>query len=120
MKDKSQISFDFHTFDREASQRYADNGMQRAVDHAEEKVQSWSDIACTFLIQYIKSGKEFMVEDVRKASAGIVPEPPSLRAWGGVIRRAAKAGFIYRVGYKKVSNVKAHATPASVWTINKN
>jgi hypothetical protein len=58
-----------------------------------------------------------MVEDVRKSAIGTVEEPPSLRAWGSIIVKASKNGFIKRVGYKQVNNPLAHKTPASLWAI---
>jgi len=93
-----------------------DAGMERAVTHANDVAPSWSDQAFDFLRDYITGVSEFMAEDLRQASSGIVPAPPSLRAWGSVISRAAKGGFIRRVGFRSVSNPLAHCTPASVWT----
>lgn len=92
-----------------------DMGIAKAIDHADKVYDKWSDKAFDFLLKYLQSSTEFMVEDIRKASIGIVPEPPSLRAWGGIIVRAAKANLIKRIGFKNVQNEKAHCTPASVW-----
>lgn len=94
-------------------------GMARAVNHADQKEPEWSSIAFSFLLQYIRSHDQFMGEDVRMASFGIVPEPPSARAWGSIISRAAKGGFITRIGYESVTNAKAHRSPASVWRVIK-
>ena len=94
--------------------------MQRAEDHANQMVDSWSEHAYRFLVSYINShfyGYEFMVEDVRQAALLIVPSPPSQRAWGSVILRAAKSGLIACAGYRRVKNIKAHCTPATVWKI---
>jgi hypothetical protein len=52
---------------------------------------------------------------IRMAAKEIVPEPPSLRAWGSVLLTAARRGWIKQVGYIKVENVKAHRTPAALW-----
>jgi hypothetical protein len=60
-----------------------------------------------------------MTEDVREASKHQLSEPPSARAWGGIIVKAVKCGLIYRKGFRNVSNVKAHRTPASLWAVNK-
>jgi hypothetical protein len=49
------------------------------------------------------------------ASKGVVPSPPTDKAWGGVIRKAAFSGIVFRAGYREVKNVRAHRTPASVW-----
>lgn len=92
-----------------------DRGIEKAIEHADMLYINWSEKAFDFLLKYLQTAQEFMVEDVRKASTGIIPEPPSLRAWGGVIRRVAKANLIKKIGFRNVTNAKAHATPASVW-----
>ena len=92
-----------------------DAGIERAATHADRNIPSWTDLAYDFLREYIKTHQTFMAEDVRTHSAGVVPPPPSERAWGGVIVRARKAGLISHDGYRKVSNAKAHCTPAAVW-----
>lgn len=97
-----------------SGEQLRDRGIKMAVDHANAVVESWSDIAYRFLLNY-NPGVPFMGEDVRNASFGIVPEPPDLRAWGGTLRRAATAGIITRVGYGNVKNPKAHAHPTTIW-----
>lgn len=94
-----------------------EQGMARAIAHAEAIEPMWSDTAYQFLLKFAATGNEFMAEDVRAASQGIVPPPPSMRAWGGIIRRAAKAGLITRIGYKSVINPKAHCALCSVWIL---
>ena len=100
-----------------------DKGIKQAIDNADDTHDKWSEKAYKFLLDYIKYGEgrdqyEFMTEDVRVASESAIPKPPSNRAWGGVILRAAKAGLINRVGFSNVKNAKAHRTPATVWRIN--
>lgn len=90
-------------------------GMNKAVSHADEVIPEWSTEAWSFLLKFADTGEPFMAEDVRAASSGIVPPPPSLRAWGAIFRKAAKAGVITRIGFRNVSNPLAHNTPASVW-----
>jgi hypothetical protein len=92
-------------------------GIKKAVEHANVEVNGWSDQAYNFLLHYIKNHKEFMVEDLREASQGTVPVPPSTRAWGGIVVKASKAGVIKRKGFKNVKNVKAHCTPATLWEV---
>ena len=99
------------------AQDYRDDGIKRAVDHADEKVPEWSSMAYGFLLGYIAKKREFMTEDVRGAAEGRIPTPPSNRAWGGVVVRAAKAGLIYRAGYRNTRNIKAHCTPATLWRV---
>ncbi|HRG36916.1 MAG TPA: hypothetical protein PK289_00130 [Bacteroidia bacterium] len=93
-----------------------DKGISNAIGHAEFKNPGWNEQAYEFLLKYIKTVDEFMAEDLREAAKGIVIEPPSLRAWGGVIVRASKQKLIKRTGFRNVTNAKAHATPASVWS----
>lgn len=90
-------------------------GMQRAIEKADKDHVNWSTKAFEFLINYSKLNREFMTEDVRIASVGILEQPENGRAWGGVVVRAAKAGLIIRKGFMNVKNHKAHCTPASVW-----
>lgn len=92
-----------------------DKGIEKAVKHAESIHENWKDRAYEFLLTYIKSHKRFMAEDVRIASARIVPEPPSLRSWGSIIRRAACSGHIKSLGTRKVKNPRAHCANSSFW-----
>lgn len=89
--------------------------IQRAVEKADKDCPEWSEQAYTFLKEYAEINAEFMVEDVRAASHGIVPEPKNKKAWGGVIRRAAFEGIVYKGGIRNVKNIKAHLTPAHYW-----
>lgn len=89
--------------------------MTRAVDHANHHIENWSEKAYLFLLSYIENVGEFMAEDVRKASEGIIAQPPNLRAWGAILVRAAKAGIIKRTGFGTVTNVNAHRCFASKW-----
>ncbi len=99
------------------SNQNRDKGINQSLENAENNTNNWSKLAYKFLLEYSKSNKEFMAEDVRIASTGIVPEPPSKRAWGGVFVRAKINGIIYSNGYSKVSNPKAHRTPATLWRV---
>ncbi len=92
-----------------------DAGISQSLDNADSKIDNWSNIAYSFLIYYSKINKEYMAEDVRTASANIVPEPPSKRAWGGIFAKAKKNNLIERIGYGNVKNPNAHCTPATIW-----
>lgn len=104
-------------FDSERGKVLRDEGIDQAVSHAEQEIPGWADIAYNFLLTFIsKHNGTFMAEEVRvQAELNDVPVPPSLRAWGSVIARAAKNELIKRVGYRQVRNVKAHCTPATLW-----
>lgn len=92
-----------------------DAGIAQAITHADEVCEKWSEKAYRFLQWYLQHHKEFMTEDVRKASEYIIEIPPSERAWGGVIVRACKAGLIRQIGYRKVTNARAHCANAARW-----
>jgi hypothetical protein len=92
-----------------------DLGIKQSIDNANENIENWSELAYAFLVSYIQTNGEFMVEDVRAASLNIVPTPPSNRAWGGIVVKAARENLITRKGFKNVKNSKAHSTPATLW-----
>lgn len=97
----------------------AKEGIARAIESAENENEGWVKLAYDFLVKYSRTHKEFMCEDVREASEGIVPVPPSSRAWGGIIRQARKSGLIVKKGYRAVKNPKAHSTPATLWIVSR-
>jgi hypothetical protein len=94
-----------------------DAGIARAVDHAESETENWTDTARRFLSLYMQAHRgTFMAEDMRAwAVENGCPEPPSLRAWGGVIAGAAKSGMIEQVGHSQVKNPNAHCANAALW-----
>ncbi len=107
----------FNQAELDFGRKLRDEGMQRSADHAEKSEPGWSDIALDFLAKYLK-GKDgqFMAEEVRMESVGIVSAPPHARAWGSVMIRAAKAKLIRKVGLGTVKNSKAHKCFATIWT----
>lgn len=112
MNSQTQINFDV----QKARER-RDDGITRAMDHAEAENRGWKDMAYEYLVNvYIKHTKHpFQVEDVRASCAGVVPEAPSARAWGGIVRRARHAGLIRQVGIAPVNNINANRANAAVW-----
>lgn len=100
----------------EASQ-LRDEGIQKAIDHANDVTPDWSKRAYLFLLSFLGTHPgPFMMEEVRSHAALMdFPLPPHARAWGGIIARAAKAGIVERVGIQKVKNIKAHCANAAVW-----
>ena len=74
-------------------------GMQRAADHADRETPDWRDQAYEFLLTFARANHEFLSEDfVEAAVSRGIPKPPDGRAWGAIVRRAAVAGAIRRVG----------------------
>lgn len=100
------------------SEENRDNGIKRAIDHANAEILDWETMAYNFFVNvFLKHNKGiFQCEDFRAACKGVVPDPPSLRAYGGIITRAKYAGLIIKAGPPKpVKNPNAHLANASVW-----
>ena len=92
-------------------------GINRAVKHANRRVNLWSQKAMDFLEEFLEDvDHPFMAEDVRlyAASRGL-PAPPSQRAWGGIITRASNLNWIEMVGWAPTKNPRSHGTPATLW-----
>lgn len=105
----AQLALDWN-----AAARRRDDGICRAVEHADRESPSWSDLALTFLRGWVQGHRgELLAEDVVLAARGQVPAPPDGRAWGGVLQRAARAGVIAKAGYApaKTSNL----SPKVLW-----
>lgn len=110
---KSQLELDYTKASEER-----DAGIERAVSHANAVTANWSDIAFEKLKEFLQIFSDpFQAEEVRSFAAvdDEFPEPPSRRAWGGVIRTAARKGLIKRIGFKNTKSVKSHCTPSSLW-----
>lgn len=76
-----------------------DAGIRQAIEHAEEERPGWSERAYAFLLEYARRHSEFISEDVSDAAiAAGEPQPPTLRAWGQIYRRAIKNDVIIQVG----------------------
>jgi hypothetical protein len=91
-----------------------DQGMQQAVEHAEQDAPGWTTRALAMLEACPL--QRFMVEELRAwAYANGLDRAVNDRAWGAVITKAAKLGLVMHNGYQSVSNPRAHCTPASCW-----
>lgn len=99
--------------------RLRDEGIDRAVAHADQVLPRWADKAyealCCFLEVTLKTD-QFNSEPVIEYAYSIgVPKPPDGRAWGGVFMRAARAGLIVKVGYGPTRNPKHHKDISALW-----
>lgn len=103
--------------DFETARRKRDEGIQRAIDHAEVVTPRWGDTAWSFLVDYARANLSFTAEDARQAAerAGAVPPPPDKRAWGGVFQRASRAGLIQRIGFVTARDPKVHCNNIALW-----
>lgn len=97
-----------------------DAGIQQAAEHAEEIHPDWNELADealrVFAASKRASGEAFTSEDVRSSiAAAFVPQPPHLRAWGSVFKRAAKAGLIAKVGIVESRAAHCHCAHVAAW-----
>lgn len=102
---------------RPTARELANDGMIRAVAHADDDEPGWSERAYALLRQYAKDHTEFATEDARTWAhneAGL-SFPPDGRAWGAVTNRAVRAGLIVVDRYRPTRIPPAHATPRPVW-----
>lgn len=90
-----------------------------AIDAAVETVaenagEAWVQAAYEGLIRYIAHRETpFLAEDVRQALAEEIGEPHDLRAWGQVMRLAAKRGLIEKHGYAPARS--SNLSPKVLW-----
>lgn len=90
--------------------------MATALESAEKKEESWGDKCYNLLKEYLTFTRHnFMTEEFRRWAEKRITKPPSLRAYGAVILRAAKNDLIVKQGYATVKNANAHACFATVW-----
>lgn len=104
-------------FNRAEGMRLAQEGAQRALDHANQASKGWGERALGFVDAYALNHEgTFMAEDVRhEAYAQGFEKPAEERAWGGIMLKAAKSGKIIRVGFGRSRAKNVHANPATVW-----
>lgn len=80
---------------------------------------SWNDAALDQVVDFLtgKSMTEtFFGTDAREyAHAHGLVQPKDTRAWGGVMRRAEKAGFIEHAGFGRSPNPASHSSPVAIW-----
>ena len=97
------------------SAKRRDSGIARAINHAGKP---WADTALQYVDEFIKciGAGDFMMEDVANWAYGHgLERPPHARAWGAIALKAQSRGFIRKVGYGQVKNIKAHRANASVY-----
>jgi hypothetical protein len=103
-------------FDKGKQRR--DRGIKLAIDHANAVTPDWEEMAYSFFVNvFLKHVKgEFQCEDFRAQCKGIVPDPPNLRAYGSLMRKAKSDGIIINTGKTRpVKNPKAQMANAAVW-----
>jgi hypothetical protein len=104
----SQLAIDF-TQARAAR----DDGIQRAVDHADADAPGWSTLAYNFLVEYARTHERLQIWMVNQESKKVIPVPENEKAWAGPTQKAIKRGIIKKIGF--APNPKRHATDAPVY-----
>lgn len=104
----------------EEGEKLKEQGMERALESAEKVDPFWRVKALDIVKEFLNNHEgEFLTEDIRAyAALKDFPLPPSARAWGGVINKAAFDGLIKKVRVDMVTNPKAHRCFANVWIKN--
>lgn len=99
----------------EIARRAAQEGMDRALQGAENKVPTWGELAFNWLVAYAKKNAHFTGWMVVKASSldPNFPIPENEKAWGSPIQRAARRGIIVKDGTTK--DPYRHGNPIPVW-----
>lgn len=93
-------------------------GIAQAVQHADVVVESWSEKAHKLFIEYIKNVEQFKTEDARVyAEEKGLEIPPTKRAWGAIVLKLARQGYIKRIGIVTVDNPKAHKGFTALWGV---
>lgn len=108
-----QLAIDFN---RPSGRDLAKEGMERAADHAERDAPGWRDQALEYVRQYATEHYEFMCEAARRYAEGRgIGPPPDKRAWGAVMVKAARAGYVQKIGFACATDPKVHMNPAGLW-----
>lgn len=98
-----------------------DDGIYRAVSHADQVAPGWSDQAFKISAMYLSrlnAGSETTSEAIRLHAEGAgLADPPDTRAWGAVLLRLAKANKIKKLGWTTAQDPKAHCRPVTLWQI---
>lgn len=90
-------------------------GMRLAVEHADLVDPDWSDNALAFLRWYAcRRTESFLIEEVVALSKTEISEPPTTKAWGAVVKRAAKEGWLIKDGFAIGAG---NACPKILWRL---
>ena len=89
---------------------------KRALEAALAQVDAhapadWKNAASAVLARLAGTGAPFTADDIWAA----VDHPPEPRALGALIRSAAQAGRIRRVGWRTSARPECHCRPVAMW-----
>lgn len=103
--------------DLRAAKQLADEGIVTAVDHADEVIPGWSDIAYEFTRFYCRKHEFVVFEAVVKEAyeKKLVPRPTSDKAWGAVARMCQTNEIIVKESTAVKRDPKCHASLTYLW-----
>ena len=107
----TQPGFDF------SGEQLKEQGAAAAVVHADGVHLEWSDYAISLLEEFARGRETFSSDDFRQQVAGVLPDPPSLNAFGGLFISASRSGIIEHVGYVKSQRASAHSRVVGLWKL---
>ena len=102
--------------DTQIARQRRDVGIAQSVEKADSDSPEWSTAAYLGVIKYVAEHKQpFLVEDLREwcESNGHTIPPENGRAWGAVVRHAAKTGVISKSGYGLARS--SNLSPKVLW-----
>lgn len=97
-------------------------GLNAAVINANKQNDSWSSKAVEVAFKFIAihpKGFVFQVEDIREwgLMKGYINSPPSLRAWGCIVRPMLQSKQVQKLYLAPVRNKTAHSANAMQYQI---
>lgn len=94
----------------------AEEGMKRAAEHAERVLPGWEERALEYFRLYATLHPSFMTEDVRAyADEKGFEQPPAVGAWGPVVKRAKKEGYVVSRGKAEAKSPGQHGKWMALW-----
>lgn len=107
----------FHE-NRKKVRQAAQEGIDRAVTHADMVTPGWSQNALEFIRLHVSRnrGKRFTGYELVQASIAYgLDQPPSPKAWGSPIQRAARLGLLVKRGTVPDPNPDRHGSDVPLW-----
>lgn len=103
--------------DQSPGEKLKESGAAAALRNADVSHMEWSDYALALLENFARGRETFSSDDFRKQVAGVLPDPPSLNAFGGLFISASRGGIIQHVGYVKSRRRSAHSRVVGLWKL---
>lgn len=94
----------------------AQAGMEQALRHAERESPDWAAVALAFVHKYARTHRTFVAEDCVAAAVEWGLACAQTKAYGPVLRSAARLGIITKIGY--VPSRNRHCSPTVQWMSN--